>query len=196
MQLLSGAWQSINNNIIALTSAQDTIMHLDKQFVYQLLFQLVNTAVIVAALGYVLYAPVLKFLRARQSRVAEQIDEANSEKQEALKLKEEYERKLSEIDKERENILSEAARVAYDKEVRILDYAKLEAKGITQRADAEVYLEKAKARDEMKVQIIEISSLLAEKYITKKLDDEEQKNLLDEVISNLAEEMGDLEWLS
>ena len=55
-----------------------------------------------------------------------------------------------------------------------------------------IKMERENAVNDMKAQIIDISTLMAEKYISKNIDKDTQKKLLDEVISDV----GDATWVN
>ena len=56
----------------------------------------------------------------------------------------------------------------------------------------DIQREQEKAKDEIKKQIIEVSSLMAGKFVAASIDQNEQNKLVDEVISDLEE----VKWLS
>lgn len=126
----------------------------------------------------------------RSERIKEQIDFAKSEEEKALKLKEEYEAKLQKIQEEADAILKEAREKALRKEDSIIEEARKESEIIRNRALADIEREKAKVQDEMKKEIIEIASLIAEKFVAESIDEQKQKALIDEAISK----MGDVSW--
>ena len=66
-------------------------------------------------------------LKDRQEKIATDIDAALADKKDAAALKAEYEAKLKNIDKEAEQILSEARQKALKNEAKIVDEAKEEA---------------------------------------------------------------------
>lgn len=87
---------------------------------FNLDFQLLHDTVLLAiaifflflALSYLLFNPVRKMLKDRQEKIATDIDTALANKKDAAALKAEYEAKLKNIDKEAEQILSEARQKA------------------------------------------------------------------------------------
>ena len=112
--------------------------------------------------------------------------------EEARRLREEYEAKLKEIDKEAESILSEARRKALDNENQIVAQAKEEAARILERARVEAELEKQKVSDEVKREIVAVAALMAGKVVAASIDTTVQNQLIDETLK----EMGDKTWLS
>lgn len=170
----------------------DRIMGFDAQTFYSWIIQLINTGVLVALLSYILYSPVVKFLDNRTKRVEGSIKQAEEMLENAEKMKALYEEKLKGIDEERIQILEAANKRAKDMESEIISSARKEASTIKARAISDIELEKDKASNEMKAQIIDISSIVAQKYVSKKIDKDMQSKLLDEVISDL----GDATWLN
>ena len=142
--------------------------------------------------GYLLFDPVRKLLKDRQEGIKKNINDALMDKEDAAKLKETYEGKLKNVDKEAEQILSEARQKALKNEAKIIDEAKAEAARIIQRANEEALLEKKRAADEVKQEMILIASLMAQKAVAASNDTKIQNKLVEETLK----EMGDSTWLS
>jgi F-type H+-transporting ATPase subunit b len=143
-------------------------------------------------MSYFLFNPARKMLNARKEKVRNELDTARQDKEEAERLKTEYETKLKEIDKEAENILSEARRKALDNEAQTVARAKEEAAAILSRARTEAELEKQKMSDEVKNEIVSVAALMAGKVVAASIDTTVQDQLIDETLK----EMGDKTWLS
>lgn len=161
------------------------VIMLDQQTLIQIAIQLVNTCILCFALSKLLYKPVTKFLNARKERVANQIDIAQNRLNEAEALKAEYEEKLKNIEVEKNTILEKARVQAKANGQQIVAEAKAEAENIHTRAMTDIKREEEKAKDEIKKQIIEVSSLVSGKFIAAKMTEEEQNKLVDDTISDL-----------
>ena len=131
-------------------------------------------------------------LEKRKQRVAEDQETAKREKEDAIAFKEEYDQKLKQVDKEAEEILSEARKRAKQNEVKIIAEAKEEAARIIARANAEIELEKKRALDDMKQEMITIASMMAQKVVAASIDTNVQESLIEETLK----EMGEGTWLS
>lgn len=129
-------------------------------------------------------------LEKRKQRVVDDQENAKRERQEAVAYKEEYEQKLNEVDKEAQEILSEARKKAKKNEAKIIAEAKEEAARIIQRANVEVELEKKRALDDMKQEMITIASMMAHKVVSASIDANVQESLIEETLK----EMGDGTW--
>jgi len=143
-------------------------------------------------LSYLLFNPARKMLNGRKEKIQNELDTAKTAMDNAQSLKQEYEAKLKEIDKEAESILSEARRKALANENAIVAEAKEEAARILDRARVEAELEKQKMSDDVKREIIVVASLMAGKIVSASVDTAMQNQLIDETLK----EMGDKTWLN
>lgn len=170
----------------------DRLFGLDMQLLMDAL-QFAASVLVLFALGsYLLFNPVRKLLKDRQDGIKKDIDDAAADKESAKKLKDLYEGKLKEVDKEAEQILSEARQKALKNEARIIDEAKEEAARIIKRANEEAVLEKKRAMDEVKQEMITIASMMAAKAVAASIDTTIQDTLVEETLK----EMGDSTWQS
>ncbi len=163
------------------------ILTLDMQLLYGVIIQLISTGILCALLSYLLYIPVTQFLQKRRERIENNINEANKKLADADSLKAEYELKISEIEKEKATILEEARARAKQNEAQIIEEAKKEAEAIKNRAMLDIQREQDKAKEEVRLQIIEVSSLVASKFISQNINEAEQNKLVDQVIADLGE---------
>ncbi len=165
----------------------DYLLSLDQQLISQMILQSISTIVLALILAKVLYNPVKDFMKKRSEGIKAQLETAKKSEENAKVLKNDYEKKLGKIEIERTEILEDARKRGKDTEFEIIQEAKNEAKAIKERAMKDIEREKERAKDEMRTQIIELSSELAKKYVEKTIDEETQNKLLDEVISSLGE---------
>ena len=164
------------------------VIILNQQTVIQVIIQLINTAILCFILSKLLYQPVLKFLNARKEKISSQIDKTEADMAQAQALKKEYEEKLKNIESERTAILQEARTTALK---NIISDAKTEATAIKDRANLEIERAEEKAKDDIKKQIVQVSTLMSEKFVAAKMTEDEQNKLVDETISDLEE----IEWI-
>ena len=164
------------------------VIILNQQTVIQVIIQLINTAILCFILSKLLYQPVLKFLNARKEKISSQIDKTEADMAQAQALKKEYEEK---IESERTAILQEARTTALKNSQIIISDAKTEATAIKDRANLEIERAEEKAKDDIKKQIVQVSTLMSEKFVAAKMTEDEQNKLVDETISDLEE----IEWI-
>jgi F-type H+-transporting ATPase subunit b len=103
----------------------------------------------------------------------------------AKELKAEYEKRLAAIDAEKSEILELAHKQADEKGRRMIEEAKQEAKVVLDRAVKDAQAEKENVKEEVRRHIIDVSSLLASKFVEHSIDEKAQDKLFDEAITEL-----------
>ncbi len=175
-----------------LLDSDPYIFSLDAQLIFGVLIQGISIFIMFAFLSYLLWEPVKKVLKTRQEKIQNDIETAKKDKEDAAKLKAEYDEKMKAVEKEADSILSASRKKAMKREEQITDDAKAEATRIISRAEQEIALEQSKVKDEMRKEIIAVATLMASKIVKVSITEEQQNALLDETLK----EMGDDTWLS
>ena len=180
--------------MILLTEGQSMsrLFDLDWQLLADSTLTIIAVGVLFFFMSYFLFNPVRKLLADRQNKIKSELDDAKSNMEQAAKLRAEYEEKLKNIDKEAEEILSEARRQGLANGSEIIAKAKEEAARIVERAHTEALLEKRKVADDMKKEIITVASAMAGKVVAASMNTKIQDQLIDETLK----EIGDGTWLS
>ena len=180
--------------MILLTGGEsmERLFDLDWQLLADSCLTIIAVIVLFFAMSYFLFNPARKLLNDRKEKIRGELESAKQDMEEANRLKEEYESKLKDIDKEAENILSETRKKALNNENQIVAQAKEEAARIMDRARVEAELEKQKLSDEVKQEIISIASIMAGKVVSASMDTAMQDRLIDETLK----ELGDKTWLN
>ena len=163
------------------------LFNLDPQLLHDAVLLAIAVFVMFLFLSYMLFNPAREMLKKRQDKGKNDIDSAEKSREDAAKLKEEYENRLREIHKEEDAILSAARQKALENETKIIDQAKAEAANIIERANHQAELEMKKAQDEIKKEIITVASMVAGKAVSEKLDIEIQDSLIDDTLKEIGE---------
>ena len=162
---------------------EGSILNLDKSLGYNIIIQLINVIILIAALTFILYKPVLKFLAARKQRINDEIDSARNIREEAAQLREKYEKMLEGIEAQRDEVLLQANKIAVEKSDQLLFEARREAETIHNMAKLEIEAERENVENEIKRQIIEIAHLMAGRFIELSIDQETQDKLIEQALS-------------
>ncbi|ADL06511.1 F0F1 ATP synthase subunit B [Lacrimispora saccharolytica] len=170
----------------------ERLLGFDPQLLFDSFITGVNIFILFFALSYMLFNPVREALERRKQKIAGELKSAADDKEAAHAMKEEYEARLQEVKKEAEAILEDARKRAKQREAEIIAEAREEADRIVIRGNREVELERKKALDDMKDQIISIASLMAGKVVAASIDTTVQNALIDETLK----EMGESTWQS
>ncbi len=170
----------------------ERLFGLDAQLLFEIVLSMIAVFVLFLALSYILFDPVRDLLKKRQEMVQETKDTANREKEDALKLKAEYDEKIKHAQADAEEILEQARKRALKNERAILEQAKEEAAGIVANANVQIELEKKKAMDDLKNEVVEIATMMAGKVVAASIDETLSKQLIEDTLK----EMGDDTWRS
>ena len=170
----------------------ERLINFDPQLIHDVLITGVNIFILFFAMSYLLFNPARDFLEKRRAKIANDLETAKSSKEDAVALKAEYEAKLKTIDKEAEAILEDARKKAKKQEAEIVAEAKAEAARIIERANREIDLERKKALDDVKTEMVSIASLMAKKAVAASIDVKIQDALIEETLK----EMGESTWQS
>lgn len=131
------------------------------------------------------WKPLLKMLDDRKQKIAGDIGEAEKIKGDAAKLLEDYHAKLREIDNEARTRIQEAvadgARIAAE----VKEQAREESRQILARSREELARDVAKARVQLRDDVIGMAIRAAEKVIDTRLNEAEQRRLLDNFLNEV-----------
>jgi F-type H+-transporting ATPase subunit b len=126
---------------------------------------------------------VKKFLDDRAAGIEEDIDKVRLKGEEAEQLKKRYEQMIVDIEKEREEILRQAHNTATERADQLLMDARREADAVYNRAIAEIETERNKSMHETRIQIIEIATMMAERFVEVSMDRETQDKFIDKAFT-------------
>ena len=168
------------------------LFDLDFQLLTDSVLTIIAVLILFLCLSHFLFNPARKMLSKRSEKIADDIQNAVQDRADAEAMKAEYEEKLKEVNKEAESILADARKRGLENENRIIAQAKEEAAAILERARTEAELEKQKAADEVKKEMITVASAMAAKFVEQSMDTTVQNRLIDETLK----EMGESTWLS
>lgn len=168
------------------------LFDLDLQLLQDSLLTLIAVFVLFLAGSYFLFNPVRSFLERRKQKIADDIQAAKDDKEEAKRLKEEYEEKLKDVDSKVEEILADARKKALANAEKTVNNARSEADRIIDNANHEAALEKKRVANEVKEEIVNVASEMAGRIVENSMDDETRKRLLDDTLK----EMGESTWLN
>lgn len=170
----------------------DRLIGFDPQLLHEAVLTGINIFILFFALSYLLFNPVRDVLEKRRQKIAGELAQAAEDKQTAAALKTEYEAKLKDVNREAEDILEAARKRGKKREAEIVDEAKAEAVRMIERANREIELEKKKAVDDMKQEVINIAAMMAQKVVGSSMNVSVQDTLIEETLK----EMGESTWQS
>jgi len=134
-----------------------------------------------------LFSPVDTVLKKRKELLDQQHRDASLTKENALKLKDEYETALKSAKDVSEQIVEDAkvsARKEYDK---IIKETNKEAKKMLEKAQKDIESERSRSLRKMKSEVTELAMAAAAKIVSKESTDENNHKLYDEFLAEIDE---------
>ena len=129
--------------------------------------------------------PLLKMLKDREELIRSSLEDAEKAKTELTKLNAEGEKIINKARAEAQEILSQCKSSAATLKEETLQDAKEKAKVIADNAEKQILVEKEKAIEEIKSEVVNLSLSVAEKLIKKNISAEDNKALIDESLSQV-----------
>lgn len=156
--------------------------------IWQMAVSLINLVILFLLVKKFLYKPVKNMLEARQNSIENDYNKAKEAKENAETMEHEYEQKLSLAREESDRVIKSAVDIAKSRESEILQDAKEKADSIVKKAKSDIELEKRKYEEEIKREIADVSSVLAEKVLERELSDDDHKRFINSFLENIGDE--------
>lgn len=151
----------------------------------QILFQIINFSVVVGALSYLLYNPILKVLDERKKKIEAAQKKAEEIETEKANLDKTIQTTQREAEKKAAQILDEAREAAQAQSKKSLAEAKKKAQKEIETLKANWADEKAAEMKSMKKDFSDAVMNVTQKVLGKSLDSKAQTKLIDEELDKL-----------
>lgn len=155
--------------------------------IWQILISLVNLVLLFLILKKFLFKPVRRILEKRQGEINEHYDAAQQAENAAEADRKAWEQKLAGADAQADAIVKSATENAKYRSEKMVAEAQERADGIIRNARTEAELERKKAVEGIKREIVEVSGALTEKMLEREINTDDHRALIDSFI----EEIGD-----
>lgn len=154
---------------------------------WQMLVSLANLVLLFLLIKKFLYKPVKTMLKTRQKAIEDEYEAASTAKEQALRDQQTYSEKLHDAKHEADALIKNAVELAQNREREILSEAKAKADGIRRQAESDAALERKKAEDGIKREIVEVSSLLTEKLLEREVSSDDHRRFVDSFIESIGD---------
>ena len=141
-----------------------------------------NIIVFFLLLRKFLFKPVTKIMEERKSIITKDLDEANAAKEEAQKMKTDYEASIASAREEAAGIVSDArerANIEYQEKIK---QANVEITQMKESASQDVVVEKERAMASLQSEIAGIALLAASKVVEKEVNEQSNEQLVDDFL--------------
>jgi F-type H+-transporting ATPase subunit b len=149
-------------------------------------FRVMNFAVLVIALVFILRKPLSQALASRITGIKEQLQDLEARKAEAEEKLAEYSDKLAQLEKEAEKIVDDYIKQGNEAKARILKEAESSAEKLRAQARRNIEHEFEQAKQKLQEEIFTSSLQKAEEIIKGKFSDEDQDRIVDEYLKKVV----------
>jgi F-type H+-transporting ATPase subunit b len=150
-----------------------------------LLWTIITFIVLLLILWKTAWKPIIEVLDARAEKIRGDIDNAERARQDAEKLYAQHKEMMDKAKDEALQIISKGRDEAEKVKNEIIEKANSSAKDIAERAKKEIELTKEKAVNDLKNDIVNLSTEIASKIIKKNINPGDQKGLVDEALNKI-----------
>ncbi len=154
---------------------------------WSIVWVIINLLVLFLLLKKFLFKPVTAMMDKREEMIKNNISDAEKQKDDAYKLKSEYEETLKTAHQKAVDITN-AAKVHASKECDLMvENARAESARILRDAEKSAESEKVKVMNDAKYEIADLALLAAAKVINKNLDSQKDKELAQSFLSEVGD---------
>ncbi|MBI2161647.1 MAG: F0F1 ATP synthase subunit B [Candidatus Rokubacteria bacterium] len=158
------------------------LISLDKS----LIVQAINFLILLVILTKLLYKPFLAKMEERTQAIKKSLDEAQAARAEAARQQEENEARLRSAHAEAAAIRGQAVKEAAEEQRKLVDAARAESQRLIDTAKAQLDADVRRAREELRREVGDLATAVAEKLIKKSLRDEDHRRIVAEAISKVG----------
>lgn len=149
---------------------------------WNILFNIINIFIFYLLMKKFLFKPVTDIMERRTNGIRASITEAENRREEAIRLKQQYEDALADAGRKAEEIIKAARQKASEERDRQIRATMEEIEALKDTANKSIELERKKSVEEVKAEIAELAIIAATKIIKKNLDEDVNKRFLNEFI--------------
>lgn len=154
---------------------------------HDLIWAIINFAVLLAILYKFLYGPLLGMMEKRQNEIKNNISQAEDIRKEAENLRAQFTAELDKARRDAQEMITNATRIGEETKNQIISEAKDNAAKIAQKAQEEILREKEQALADLRNEVASLAILAAGKVLGKTMTVEEHRQLVDKYIQEVGE---------
>ena len=154
---------------------------------WQILISLLNLLILFLLFKKFLFKPVNNMLAKRQSEIDETYRKADEANQSALENKLLWDEKMGTLKQESEDMLKKAQNTAKVQGETSVQKAKEQADGIVRQAQAQAQLEIKNAEEDIKKEIVVVSTAIANKLLEREINADDHRALIDSFIEKIGD---------
>jgi len=144
--------------------------------------QLISFLILLTAIYFFGYKPILKMLDERSKRVKESMEQAESVKAQSNKAEVEVKKQIQMASQRGQELIAQATQTSDEIRAKAQELAKQDAEVLIEKARQAIKTERDSAVDELRREFADLTILAASKVVGESLDKETHKKLIDKVM--------------
>ncbi len=156
--------------------------------IWDILISFVNLLIMFLILKRFLFKPVKRVMDARQAQVDKIYSDADQDRNEAAKMRQDYEQKLAAAREEADGLVRNAVQTAQRRSDQMMAEASGQASRMKQKAEEEIAREKQQMLQDVRGEISDLAVSIASKVVEREINPEDHRQFVDEFIRNVGEE--------
>lgn len=156
--------------------------------IWQIIISLINLLILFLILKKFLFKPVQKIMDTRRAQVQKMYSDAESDKADAGKMKQEYEQRLTTAREEADTLVKNAVATAQRKGEQTLNDARNEAARLKQKAEKEIEQQKKQMISGVVSDISDLAVGIASKIVEREIDQKDYDAFVDDFIRNVGDQ--------
>lgn len=158
------------------------LISLDKS----LIIQAVNFVILLIVLQRLLYRPLMAKMEERTHAIKRSLDEAQAARTEAARQQEENATRLRAAHAEAAAIRDQALKEAAEEQRRLVEGARAEAQRLVESAKAQMDADIRRAREELRREVADLATAVAERLVRKSLRDEDHRRIVADAVARIG----------
>jgi F-type H+-transporting ATPase subunit b len=152
-----------------------------------MIWTIITFAVVVLVLGRFAWKPLLQAVESREEKLRADIKAAEESRLAAEKMRQDYERQMTEVEARTRQLLADAQTEAHRLREEMLKAAQDESARLSEKTRQQLAEEQQRLMRELRAEVVSLSVKAAEKLLRKSVDKSVQDRFVQEAVGNLDE---------
>ena len=165
----------------AFAASEGGLISVDKSLIVQML----NFVILLVVLHRLLYKPFMAKMEERTEAIRKSLEEAQAARADAARQQEDNAARLRAAHQEAAAIREQALRDASEEARKQIEHAQSQARKLVDDTRAQLDAEVRRAREELRREVADLATAVAEKLVRKSLRDEDHRRIVADAITRM-----------
>lgn len=153
-----------------------------------MIFVMISFLILMFLIKLIAWNPITKMMQNRSDKIANDIDSAKNSRDKAAELAQQRQAQLDKTREDANNLINTAKENGQRQREQIVEDARNEASNLKSSAEKDIEQQRQEALANSRKDVASLSIEIATKIISKKLNEQDQKGLVDSYIEGLGKQ--------